>query len=134
MIHRCNLVLCFLARYETTKFQRLAHPHRGYDHESVEKIDRDTVGALVVGAPDLSDASVGRDNEHRREVALESTVEPRKALNVEHVHLKGENRERAGRKGEKKTAGGGSNQPQEAPCFVPSVPPTHEHTKPQLRE
>lgn len=43
---------------------------RGYNHEAVEKVDRDAVGALVVGSPDLSDASVGRDDEHGGEVAL----------------------------------------------------------------
>lgn len=44
---------------------------------------------LVVGSPDLRDASVGRDDQHRRQVTLESAIEPREALDVQHVHLVG---------------------------------------------
>lgn len=61
--------------------------HRGHDHQSVEEVDWDAVGALVVGPPDLGDASVGCDDQHRREVALEGAVEPREALYIQHVHL-----------------------------------------------
>merc|ERR1719498_2186083 len=57
------------------------------DHQAVEQVERDAVRALVLRAADLRDAAIRRDDEHGREVALERTVEPREALDVEHVHL-----------------------------------------------
>mmetsp|Transcript_42728 Transcript_42728/g.106338 ORF Transcript_42728/g.106338 Transcript_42728/m.106338 type:complete len:379 (-) Transcript_42728:89-1225(-) len=61
--------------------------HRRDDEQPVEQVDRDAVRGLVVGAADASDAAVGGDDEHGRQVRLERAVEVREALDVEHVHL-----------------------------------------------
>lgn len=43
---------------------------------------------LVVGTSDLGDASIGRDYEDRRQIALEGSIQPRETLDIQHVYLK----------------------------------------------
>lgn len=45
------------------------------------------MGALVAGAPDPGDPTVGGHDEHRRHVALQGAVEEGEALDVQHVDL-----------------------------------------------
>lgn len=59
----------------------------GDDEQTVQQVNGDAVGALVAGAPDPGDATVGSHDEDRRHVTLQGSVEEGEALNVQHVDL-----------------------------------------------
>mmetsp|Transcript_4687 Transcript_4687/g.11992 ORF Transcript_4687/g.11992 Transcript_4687/m.11992 type:complete len:213 (+) Transcript_4687:1938-2576(+) len=60
---------------------------RGYDKKTVQQVQRHAVRALVLCAADPRDPAVRCNDQDRCELALERAVEPRKALDVQHVHL-----------------------------------------------
>ena len=57
------------------------------DKGAVKQIDGETVRRHVVRASNLSDTTVGSHNDDGSLVRLESTIEEREALNVEHMDL-----------------------------------------------
>mmetsp|Transcript_97037 Transcript_97037/g.274490 ORF Transcript_97037/g.274490 Transcript_97037/m.274490 type:complete len:428 (-) Transcript_97037:7-1290(-) len=60
---------------------------RGDDKHTVQQIERDTVGALVVGASDICDSSIrGHDDDWRR-LRLKGPVKKRETFDVQHVNL-----------------------------------------------
>lgn len=65
----------------------LGGTYRGNDHQPVEKVDGYPMRALIFCAPDFRDTSIGSNYQHRCQVALQSTIKPRKALDIQHVNL-----------------------------------------------
>ena len=57
------------------------------DDDPVEKVQRQAVRRPVIRSPDARLAPVARHDHNRCQLVLERTVDKRKTLNVEHVHL-----------------------------------------------
>ncbi len=57
------------------------------DEQTIEQIDGYAVRALIVGAANARDATIGGHDEHGCHVALQSSIQKREALDVEHVHF-----------------------------------------------
>ena len=60
---------------------------RGNNEGTIEQIDGETVRRQIVGASNLGDTTVSSHDDDGSLVGLESTIEEREALNVEHMNL-----------------------------------------------
>ena len=60
---------------------------RGNNEGTIEQIDGETVRRQIVGASNLGDTTVSGHDDDGSLVGLESTIEEREALNVEHMDL-----------------------------------------------
>lgn len=61
--------------------------HQSDNQKTVQKINRDTVGASHVNAANLADSTIGGEDHDRGKVGLKSSVKIGETLNIQHVYL-----------------------------------------------